>query len=321
VRDIVVNAADRTSTSDAVVSAMQVETTHICVCICTYKRPDLLRRSLDAISKLETGGRFTYSVLVVDNDELRSAEPVVASFAEAALSVQYCVEPRQSIALARNKALENANGDFIAFIDDDEIPTEKWLLTLFTALHDHNVDGVLGPVKPHFDVEPPRWVRSGKFYDRPSYPTGLVIDWRKGRTGNVLLKKQIIVNGGHRFRPEFRTGEDQDFFRRLIEEGHVFIWCHEALAYEVVPPTRWQCSHMLRRALLRGATTLAHPTFGPSDILKSMIAAPAYLAVLPFSLLMGVGTFMNLLVKLFDHLGKLLAVVGINPIRDQYITE
>jgi hypothetical protein len=30
---------------------------------------------------------------------------------------------------------------------------------------------------------------------------------------------------------------------------------------------------------------------------------------------------MKLLVSLCDHLGKLLAVVGINPIRDQYVTE
>ena len=29
----------------------------------------------------------------------------------------YCVEPRQNIALTRNKAIEHAKGDFIAFID------------------------------------------------------------------------------------------------------------------------------------------------------------------------------------------------------------
>ena len=42
--------------------------------------------------------------------------------------VKYCVEPRQNIALARNKALQNAEGDLIAFIDDDEFPDGRLAL-------------------------------------------------------------------------------------------------------------------------------------------------------------------------------------------------
>src|SRR5271168_3970673 len=198
---------------------MSNEIQHISVCVCTYKRPALLKRSLAGLLGQETEGLFTYSIVVVDNDELRSAEPAVSEFAAgSAIGIQYCVEPRQNIALARNKAVENATGEFIAFIDDDEFPTKAWLLTLFKACREYKVDGALGPVKPHFDEEPPKWVVQGKFYDRPSYPTGLVIDWRKGRTGNVLLKRELFGAGGELFRPEFRVGEDQDFFRRLIEK-------------------------------------------------------------------------------------------------------
>lgn len=295
---------------------------HISVCICTYKRPDCLKRLLDGLGGQETNGLFTYSIVVADNDHSRSAEPVVASFAKSSpISIKYCVEPQQNIALNRNKAIENAGGDFIAFIDDDEFPTKDWLLTLFTTCNAYGVDGVLGPVKPHFDQEPPRWVVDGKFYDRPSYPTGLVIDGKKGRTGNVLLKKQIFADGESPFRPEFLTGEDQDFFRRMIEKGHVFIWCREALAYEVVPPVRWRRDFMLRRALLRGANSLRHPTFGALDVVKSVIAVPAYTAVLPLVLILGQGKFMTYSVKLFDHLGKLLALLGIHPVREAYVTD
>src|SRR5262249_13059456 len=171
----------------------------------------------------------------------------------------YCVEPQQNIALARNKAFENADGDFVAFIDDDEFPAKYWLLTLFNACNEYGVDGVLGPVNRHFDEEPPGWVMKGKFYERPTSPTGLVIDWRKGRTGNVLLKKRIFAADAQPFKPEFRQGEDQDFFRRMIDNGHVFIWCNEAVAYEVVPPIRWKRTFMLKRALLRGAMEPKNP--------------------------------------------------------------
>jgi succinoglycan biosynthesis protein ExoM len=235
--------------------------------------------------------------------------------------VCYCVEPRQNIALARNKAIEKATGEFVAFIDDDELPTSSWLLTLFKTCQAHGVDGVLGPVKPQFDQHPPAWAVRGKFYERPTYPTGFVIDWPKGRTGNVLLRRSIFDECPNPFRPEFRTGEDQDFFRRMIAKGHVFIWCNEALAYEVVPPIRWKRSFMLRRALLRGANSLVHPTFGAAHIAKSIVAVPAYATALPFALVLGHHWFMTLLVKLFDHLGRLLALLRIHPIKDPYVTE
>jgi succinoglycan biosynthesis protein ExoM len=295
---------------------------HIGVCVCTYQRPELLQRLLQGLAQQETDGQFTYSVVVVDNDQARSAEACIDTFrASSPMEIKYCVEPRQSIALARNTAIEAVSGDFVAFIDDDEFPTQRWLLTLFSTCREHGVDGVLGPVKPHFDVEPPRWVVTGGFYDRPSYPTGLVIDGKKGRTGNVLLKRSIFSEQDAVFRPEFRTGEDQDFFGRMIEKGHVFIWCHEALAYEVVPPIRWNRSFMLKRALLRGATSRLQKRFGMRDICTSVIAVPAYAAMLPVALVLGQGKFMAHLVSLCDHAGRLLALAGINPVRTQYVTQ
>jgi glycosyltransferase involved in cell wall biosynthesis len=298
------------------------EMSHISVCICTYKRPQLLSRLLDELANQETKGLFTYSIVIVDNDQSLSAKALVSEFStSSAVPIKYCVEPRQNIALARNMAVENSEGDYVAFIDDDEFPTREWLLTLFEACNRYDVDGVLGPVKRYFDEQPPKWLIKSTFYERPTYPTGFVIDWRKGRTGNVLLKKQIFLAGSPPFRPEFRQGEDQEFFARMIGKGHVFIWCNEAVAYEVVPPIRWRRAFMLRRALLRGAMEPKTPNFGMRSVLGSVIAVPAYIVLLPFALVWGHHRFMHLLVSLFDHLGKLLAVLGINPIKEQYVTD
>jgi succinoglycan biosynthesis protein ExoM len=295
---------------------------HIAVCICTYKRPLLLERLLADLGRQRTDGLFTYSIVVADNDRDRSAEPIAARAAsDSRMAVCYCVQEQQNIALTRNKAIAHATGDFIAFIDDDEFPTERWLLTLFKTCEQYGVDGVLGPVKPYFDPQAPSWVVEGRFYDRPTYPTGFVIDARKGRTGNVLLKRRVFETGAPPFRPEFLTGEDQDFFRRMIEKGHVFVWCDEAIAYEVVPPIRWQRRFMLKRALLRGAVSPVHPTFGVRHVAKSVIAVPTYTVLLPIALMLGQSRFMSCLVKLFDHLGRLLALMGIQPITQPYVTE
>jgi succinoglycan biosynthesis protein ExoM len=297
------------------------EAKHISVCICTYKRTPFLERLLEELGGQDTSGLFTYSIVVADNDYLQSAKPIVDDFtAASSVPIKYCVEPRQNIALARNKAIENATGDFLAFIDDDEFPTKCWLLTLFEACKVYDADGVLGPVKPYFNETPPEWVIRGHFYERSTYQTGFIIDWGKGRTGNTLLKRRIIPAGSQPFRPEFRTGEDQDFFRRMIQAGHTFIWCNEAVVYEVVPPIRWKRTFMLRRALLRGTVSVLHPSFGVFNIAKSIIAVPVYAAALPFALVLGHHLFMALLVKLFDHIGKLLALLGINVVSEPYVT-
>jgi succinoglycan biosynthesis protein ExoM len=293
---------------------------HISVCICTYKRPLFLARLLKDLKDQETGGLFTYSVVVADNDGAESAKQVVGDFArQTDIQIKYCVQPEQSIALTRNKAVENASGDFVAFIDDDEFPASGWLLHLFKTCEEYRVDGVLGPVKRYFDEAPPEWLVKGNFYERPTHATGYVIPWLGGRTGNLLVKREVFGTDGRPFRPEFRAGEDQDFFRRTIEQGRVFIWCNEAVAYEVVPPARWKRTYMLRKALLRGATAALHPTVGVRDIGKSIIAVPIYTVALPFAALAGQHRFMNLLVRLCDHLGKLLALVGLNPVTEPYV--
>ncbi len=212
-------------------------------------------------------------------------------------------------------------GDYIAFIDDDEFPIKRWLVTLFKALNEYKVDGVLGPVKRYFDQPPPKWVIKGDFYERATYVTGLVIDWRKGRTGNVLFKRDLFAGDVCPFRPEFRQGEDQDFFHRMIEKGYRFIWCNEAVAYEVVPPIRWNRRFMLKRALLRGAMEPKTAGFGARSILKSLVAVPIYLAVLPFAAIVGHHKFMTISSQPLRSPGQALAVLGLNPVQEQYVTE
>jgi succinoglycan biosynthesis protein ExoM len=295
---------------------------HITVCVCTYLRPVLLRRLLDALSLQETNGLFSYSVVVTDNDRLASAQSVVADFkASSQMDVGYFVEPRRGIPRARNTALKHATGDFVAFIDDDEFPVATWLLTLLTVCTSYEVDGVLGPVKRHFDIEPPKWIIDGMFYERPTLPTGLLVEWQKARTGNVLFRRTLVADDREPFRPEFRSGEDQDFFRRMIEKGAVFVWSSEAVVYESVPPVRWQRRFLLRRALLRGESNCLKTTFGIPSLCKSIVAVLAYSFVLPFSACFGQHVFMSRLVRLCDHLGKVLAAMGIRLIREPYITE
>lgn len=269
------------------------------------------------LGKQETGGLFTFSIIVADNDRLESAIGVVTEFQAASpIQVTYCVEPRQNIALARNKAIENAVGDFIAFIDDDEFPKEGWLRNLFTTCVTSNVAGVLGPVRPQFSHPPPSWIVKSQLAERSTYDTGHVMDWRQSRTGNVLYKKEILVGCMEPFRPQFGTGgEDVDFFERMEKNGHVFIWCNEADVYEVVPEARCTRMYYIRRALLRGRNSFQREGPRTISIAKSLIAVPAYACALPILFMAGHHHFMKYLIRLCDHVGKLLSLIGLPPVK------
>lgn len=304
------------------IDTAQREKPHLCVCICTYKRPLPLLRLLKELGRQRTGGRFSYSIVVADNDAERSGEAAIVE-ARKLLTVplRYCVEPQRGIARARNRVAANADGDFLALIDDDEFPGPDWLRTLLAICQERGVDGVLAPVKPHFDQLPPAWLVKSGLAERPVMATGTPVEWRGARTGNVLLRRCVLDGDPQPFRPEFRASEDKDFFRRKIEAGFRFIWSSDGAVFEALPPARWKRTYFMRRALLIGSMSTQSPAFRTRHAVKSMVAAPLYTMALPFALLLGQHRFMDLLVRLCDHLGVLLALLGIHAVREEYVSE
>ena len=279
----------------------------------------MLARLLEHLDRQQKAENLDYCIVVADNDSQQSARSTVEKFApRSGLAVTYCSELQRNIALVRNKAIECSKTDFIAFIDDDEFPVDDWLVRLFEICAKYNCAGVLGPVCPHFEEPPPKWILKGRFCDRPAHPTGTIMKGDECRTGNVIFRRGILPEGVPPFDPQFATGgEDKDFFIRMTKRGNIFVWCNEAIAYETVPPSRWRRTYMLKRALLRGKQNLMIPTGRQKLILTSILAVPIYALLLPVTLLMGHHRFMQFSVRFCDHLGRLLALIGFNVIRER----
>lgn len=299
------------------------EIEHITVCICTFRRPVLLRRLLEALARQQTDGQFTFSSVIVDNDQSGSARPLADEFTGPYGIVDaYEIETERNFAVVRNHVVRLARGQFVAFIDDDEKPVENWLRDLHAALRRFNADGVLGPVRPYFDSEPPAWITRGKLCDRSAHPTGMELDWRQTRSGNVLLKRDMFESG-LQFDPAFRTGgEDVDFFKRAMKAGRRFVWCEEAAAYELVSPERCRKSYFLKRALLQGRISLKYAAEKPTPGArlrvgaKSAVAIVCYTLALPVLCLFGLEVAMKYLIKDCHHLGRLLALLGL-PVAEE----
>ncbi len=230
-------------------------TGHISVCICTFKRPQLLEHLLEALQRQCVDDSFSFDVVIVDNDAARSSEHLVNAFAtRASYRLTYGCEPERNISLARNRAVRLASGDLIAFIDDDEYPVDEWLMRMHGTLRASDAVGVLGPVLPDFPDAAPDWLKKGRFFDRARHATGTPISASDARTGNLLVKRSVFVDDQCWFDPAFgRTGgEDTDFFAKQFARAAVFVWCDEAVAYETIPPERWTMRFHVKRLLRAG---------------------------------------------------------------------
>lgn len=229
------------------------------VCICTHRRPRLLARLLDSIAAQETEDAFDCRVHVADNDPAGSAQPVVDEFrGRHAIPVRYVVQPEPNISLTRNASLQGADGDYIAFIDDDEHASPRWLLSYLRYIQSSGADGLFGPIERHFADGVGRFYRTTGVFDQPNPPTGSA-DF-VFITGNAFIRRTLLDDLDSWFDPAYGVsgGEDTELFTRAsVVAGKRFLWCRDALVYEYIPRERARLAWLLPRHFRSGVLTAA----------------------------------------------------------------
>lgn len=227
----------------------------VAICICTFKRRELLAKLLSGVAELTFSkvAAPEISVVVVDNDAARSAEEICAA-APQRWPIKYAVEPQRNMASVRNRAVLKAGDvDFVALLDDDEVPTPQWLDELLATQTQIEADVVSGPVTPVFSAETAEWIRTGGFFERPRFATGHVMD--KCSTNNVLVRREVFARARHFEEGMQLTGvEDTHFFMRVKQAGYKIVWCDGALVHETIPAARANLRWLLARGYRLGNT-------------------------------------------------------------------
>ena len=229
------------------------------VCVITYQRPKGLQRLLGGLQQLDLPDpSLDVRVVVVDNDPAESARVVCTDAARwLRHPLRYRVEKRRGIPQARNTAIAAAmdGADFIAFIDDDEVPDAGWLGELLRVQRSSGADAVAGPCETVFEETPPRWIESGGFFERPRHATGARIGY--AYTHNVLVSTRALAGMNRLFDEGMAlTGSsDTEFFERFARHGQRIVWADGAMVREWVPPTRTTLTWLLQRSFRVGTAT------------------------------------------------------------------
>lgn len=299
----------------------EIETAKISVCIATYQRPERLRLLLNDLTQQI---HCPYEVIVVDNDCHGSARDVVVACRSngAPFKMTYAIQPKKNISATRNRSVELASGDWLAFVDDDERAPTDWIQRLVASAYRYRADGVLGPVLPGIPPNAPTWIRRGKFYDWARIKTGEVIPPNGLRFGNVLLSRASLSRHRQVFDPHLGLtgGEDGDLLNRLRLGGAKLVWCDEAVIHEPVEAKRLSLGWLLRRSLRGGQDFAAHTLrgrYGPLPLLvkwvffaRALLQMIAALALTVVTAPFGRHRSARWLMKAAANAGKLSVLAG-----------
>ena len=116
----------------------------VSVCMCTYKR-ETLKKTLDSVVSQTLPDGYALEVVVVDNDVEESGRIPCEQYQQhpSGVPVRYFTNNVRNLSEVRNSTIEHAQGDLLAFIDDDEWASDdQWIARMIS--HDGQASGGRG---------------------------------------------------------------------------------------------------------------------------------------------------------------------------------
>lgn len=197
----------------------------VSVIVVTYNSAATVGETLDSLAAQTYPD---YELIVVDGGSTDDTAAVVAEYDAAWIEA-----PGATIGACRNRGVDAADGEYVAFTDSDCAVPADWLEShvdrLRTYADDESVVGVGGPNRA-FPGDPPfaHLVGSiqGTAFGSGGSPQSHAIDDVRfvGSVAACNVVYDASVFGGHRFDDAVNVGEDAEFHFRLSRAGYRFVF-------------------------------------------------------------------------------------------------
>jgi glucosyl-dolichyl phosphate glucuronosyltransferase len=257
------------------------------ICVCTYNRASILPYCLESLTNLTVPAGCEAEILVVDNKSADNTKEIVEHYSQRSpISIFYFYESQQGLSMARNRAIREARGDYLGFLDDECVVSPDWLQILVEDIEQFRPFIIGGPyigaLLPGTSPKCPKWLKTQYF----SYPNHFKRGYQTGfraSGGNMLLHRMVCET--HQFDENFgmkgnelRLGEEillQDRFLSQNPDALVFYEPRIEVTHYILPD-KMSLSSWARRELENGACR-----WGSAPLSFQLVQSFAYLFVSP----------------------------------------
>ncbi|MBU1627669.1 glycosyltransferase [bacterium] len=165
-------------------------------------------------------------IIVVDNNSTDSTKARIRNY-----NVEYLFEDHRNAYTARNKGIQNARFDFVAFTDSDCIVSPDWLLNILKYFDNEDVGIVGGKILPHsIDNDIERFIDYRKILDQEKLMQKGDFSYPFCATANSVIKSSLLkdLKG---FDTYYKIAGDADFCWRAYFKGIKTVYAEDAVVY------------------------------------------------------------------------------------------
>ena len=232
----------------------------ISVIVCTYNRVDRLRDCIESLLNQSLNDKL-FEIIIVDNGSSDKTRDYIYNLKNEG-RIHYFYESCIGLSYARNRGVEEASGNYLAFIDDDAKAAPNWLQNVHNLIHilDPSPDCLGGPILPFYTSPKPVWFEdkyeTRKIANSPMYLktgasfSGSNMIWNREsfqKVGKFDLSTGMIGE-------KLRLGEETDAFNRLwhMNDKPKLYFSPEILVYHWVPSYKMKVFYRLKRKFIEG---------------------------------------------------------------------
>ncbi|MEH2046953.1 hormogonium polysaccharide biosynthesis glycosyltransferase HpsE [Nostoc sp.] len=237
------------------------ENLDLTVAIPTYNGESRLPELLERLQNQLHTENLSWEIIVVDNNSTDNTAKVVQTYQKnwrCPYPLKYCFEAKQGAAYARKKAVLEAKGRLIGFLDDDNYPVSNWVSAAYAFGEKYPKAGAYGSqIHPDWEVEPPEnFQRIAPFLaitERGNLPllyeaakkllppsAGLVV--RKQAWLESVPDKPILTG---RVKGSMLTSEDLEMLSYIQKSGWEIWYNPEMEVFHKIPKFRLQKDYLI----------------------------------------------------------------------------
>lgn len=230
------------------------------VAICTHNRAKDTVEAVQSVLAQESCG-FEFEVLVIDNNSKDNTKEL---FHESLwpTQVRYIMESQLGLSYARNRAIREAKGEFILFLDDDALASSGWIQEVINVFErDAAIGCVGGKIDPIWEGGKPDWIPEEiiglytlmDFSDHivemkpPYFPFGANVSFRKSVFDKIEPFREDLGRVGN----NLLSSEESELISRIREKYKIYYTPYGSVQHKI-SKSRLNKRWLLRRMYWQG---------------------------------------------------------------------